>query len=54
MKLGVILEGETIESLAAQALAAETAGIDIAWLPVDGRMGTRRCSEPRRWRLARR
>jgi alkanesulfonate monooxygenase SsuD/methylene tetrahydromethanopterin reductase-like flavin-dependent oxidoreductase (luciferase family) len=35
MKLGVILEGETIESLAAQALAAETAGIDIAWLPVE-------------------
>jgi alkanesulfonate monooxygenase SsuD/methylene tetrahydromethanopterin reductase-like flavin-dependent oxidoreductase (luciferase family) len=35
MKLGVILDGETIESLAAQALAAETAGIDIAWLPVE-------------------
>lgn len=34
MKLGLVLDGETIESLGAQALAAETAGIEIAWLPV--------------------
>jgi alkanesulfonate monooxygenase SsuD/methylene tetrahydromethanopterin reductase-like flavin-dependent oxidoreductase (luciferase family) len=33
MKLGLAVEGDSFKTLAAQALAAETAGIDIAWIP---------------------
>jgi hypothetical protein len=37
MRLALALSGSTLESLATQAVAAEAAGIDIAWLESDDR-----------------